>query len=101
MTRKHSEPQFSTLTRGNATGQRSDAPRCSDWPNGQDLLKQAWLEGHLANGEAVNLFAEECAEGTLVICWVKRTSRSSPGVNLPFRTEVVAVPLTTSLKGSS
>jgi len=48
--------------------------RCVDWPTGQDLLKQAWLEGHLANGEAVNLFAEECAEGTLVICSVKRTS---------------------------
>ena len=48
--------------------------RCIDWPTGQDLLKQAWLEGHLANGEAVNLFAEECAEGTLLICSVKRTS---------------------------
>ena len=75
--------------------------QCIDRPTGQDFLKQAWLEGHLANGEAVNLFAEECAEGKLVICWVKRTSRSSPEVNLPFRTEVVAVPLVTSLKGSS
>ena len=75
--------------------------RCIDWPTGQDLLKQAWLEGYRANSETVDLFAEECAEGTLVICWVKRTSRSSPEVNLPFRTEVVAVPLATSLKGSS
>ena len=75
--------------------------RCIDWPTGQDLLKQAWLEGYRANSETVDLFAEECAEGTLVICWVKRTSRSSPEVNLPFRTEVVAVFLATSLKGSS
>ena len=48
--------------------------QCIDRPTGQDFLKQAWLEGHLANGEAVNLFAEECAEGTLLICSVKRTS---------------------------
>ena len=45
--------------------------RCIDWPTGQDLLKQAWLESYRANRETVDLFAEECAEGTLVICWVK------------------------------
>ena len=42
--------------------------QCIDRPTGQDLLKQAWLEGFRANHETVNLFAEECAEGTLVLC---------------------------------
>ena len=49
----------------------------------------------------MDLSADECAEGTLVICWAERTYRSSAEVNLPFRTEVVAMPMATSLKGLS
>ncbi|NDG93418.1 MAG: hypothetical protein EBY55_09815 [Gammaproteobacteria bacterium] len=75
--------------------------RCIDWPTGQDLLEQARLEGYRADDKTADQFADECAKGSLVICWVRLTSQSSPEVNPPFRTEVVAVPLTTSLKGSS
>ena len=75
--------------------------QCLDWPTGQDPLEQARLEGYRAYNRTIDLSADECAEGTLVICWVKRTKHSSAEVNLPFRTEVVAVPMATSLKGLS
>jgi hypothetical protein len=74
--------------------------RCIDWPTGQDLREDALLDGYEASGETIDLFADECAESTLVIYWVKRTSRSWPEVYLTFRTEVVEVALATSLKGS-
>ena len=73
--------------------------QCLDWPTEQDPLEQARLEGYRANNRTIDLSAEECAEGTLVICWVKRTWRSSAEINLPFWTEVVTVPLATSSKG--
>ena len=47
--------------------------QCLDWPTEQDPLEQARLEGYRANNRTIDLSAEECAEGTLVIWRVKRT----------------------------
>ena len=38
--------------------------RCIDWPTGHDLLEQALLEGYQASSETIDLFADECTEGT-------------------------------------